>query len=71
MRNNRGYLRHRSVNWLCLETVFVISLVVNWVFVIMVRKTECYVSGHHVVVLPLGVSLALSETAWSRVKGKG
>ena len=39
--------RH-SVNWLCLETVFVISLVVNWVFVIVGGKTDRYVAGHHV-----------------------
>ena len=69
MRNNLGYLRHHSVNWLCLETVFVISLVVNWVFVIMGRKTGRYVAGHHFAVLSLGVSL--SQAAWSRVKGKG
>jgi hypothetical protein len=70
MRNNLGYLRHRSVNWLCLETVFVVSLVVNCVFVIMGRKTCRYVVGRHVAVLSLGVSLSLSQTAWSRVKSK-
>ena len=57
MRNNLGYLRYHSVNWLCLETVFVVSLVVNWVFVIMGRKTGRYVAGHHV---PRGLSLSLS-----------
>jgi len=69
MRNNLGYLRHRSVNWLCLETVFVISLVVNWVFVIMGRKIDRYVAGRHVVVLSLGVSLTLSLSLSLKARG--
>jgi len=28
-------------------------------------------AGRHVTVLSLGVSLSLSQSAWSRVKGKG
>jgi hypothetical protein len=59
MRNSLGYLRHHSVNWLCLETVFVVSLVVNWGFVIMGRETCRYVAGHHVALLSLGVYLYL------------
>jgi hypothetical protein len=48
----------RSVNWFCVETVFVISLVVNWMFVIMGGTTGRYVACHHVQVLSLGSYLA-------------